>query len=187
MLKNQDVHFFKRLTNCHLYNVSIQFYMGLGARKGSILKDRKVRSHSKLKKNRRLGKVINSHMQSIFRFYPLTTTVKPTCTRDLEIYQAYFHACWCIFRKLLFMLRKGLYFVKAIGYFSSYTIMVEVICGWSCIRLRITMDDKDRDPTEAAAYLCWINRTEMTIIGQNFAPKQKFDTKGPKVSESDGK
>lgn len=85
------------------------------------------------------------------------------------------------------MLRKGLHSVKAIGYFSSSTIMVEVIYCWSWVILGMPVDDKDHDPTGAAAYLHQINRTEMTIIGQNFAPKQKFNTKGPKVSELDGK
>lgn len=53
--------------------------------------------------------------------------------------------------------------------------------------LGITMDDKDHDPTESGAYLRQINITEMTIIGQNFAPKQKFNTKGFKVSELDSR
>lgn len=49
------------------------------------------------------------------------------------------------------------------------------------------MDDKNHDPTEFVSYLCQINITEMTIIGQNFVPKQKFNTEGPKVSEQDGR
>lgn len=48
------------------------------------------------------------------------------------------------------------------------------------------MDDRDHDPTGAGAYLCQINITEMAIIGQNFAPKQKFNTRGAEVSELDG-
>lgn len=49
--------------------------------------------------------------------------------------------------------------------------------------LGITMDDKDHDPTGFVSYLCQINITERTIIKSNFAPKQKFNTKEPKVSE----
>lgn len=45
------------------------------------------------------------------------------------------------------------------------------------------MDGKNHDPTGSVSYLCQIHITEMTIIGQNFAPKQKVNTEGPKVSE----
>lgn len=45
------------------------------------------------------------------------------------------------------------------------------------------MDDKDHDPTWFVSYQCQINKTERTIIKLNFAPKQKFNTKEPKVSE----
>jgi hypothetical protein len=89
--------------------------------------------------------------------------------------------------KVLFTLRKSLHFCKGNWYFSSYIIMVEVICRWSWLILGIAMDDKDHDPEGAPAYLCQINRSKRTIIGQNFAPKQKFNTKGLKVSELDGK
>lgn len=43
--------------------------------------------------------------------------------------------------------------------------MTEVIWCWSWVILGITMDDKDSDPTGTAAYLCQIDRAEMTIMG----------------------
>lgn len=138
------------------------------------------------RRNRSVSEVISLHRPRISGFHSFAATV-PTPNLFQSFDWAYFHVRWFIFRKLLFMLRKGLHFVKAIGYFSSYTIMIEVIWCWSWVILGITMDDKDSDPTGTAAYLCQIDRAEMTIMGQNVAPKQKFDTKEPKVSELDGK
>lgn len=100
---------------------------------------------------------------------------------------AYFHTYWCIFSESFIYTQERLIFCKGNWYFSSYILMVEVICRWSWLILGITMDDKDLDPAGVPAYLCQINRPKMTIIGQNFAPKQKFNTKGLKVSELDGK
>lgn len=89
--------------------------------------------------------------------------------------------------KVLFIFRKSLYFCKGNWYFLSYIIMVEVICRWSWFIFGIVMDDKDYDLEGVLVYLCQINRSKRIIIGQNFVLKQKFNIKGLKVLELDGK